>query len=118
VTTRPRPPSQGRGRHAFKRVPEVGAPNTVLLSVVHRGEDWPIVINDHVIPQKQTASSQGPLSKKLRINERSQESQGQPQTILQQLVACDDILIDTLVDHISYSQQIKPITNELRLTFI
>jgi hypothetical protein len=101
----PQPSSQGKGMHPFKRVPEVGAPNAVLLSVAHRGIDRPIVIDDHVVPQKRTASGQEPLSKKLRIDERSQESQGQPQTILQQLVAYDDILTDTLIDRVSYPLQ-------------
>jgi hypothetical protein len=88
---------------------EVGAPNTVLLSVIHSGKARPIVIDDSVVPQKQTTSGQGPLSKKRRINERSQESRGQPQTILQQLVAYDDILTDTLIDRVSYPSADKPI---------
>jgi hypothetical protein len=60
-----------------------------------------MVIDDSVVSQMRTASGQGPLSKKHRINERRKESRGQPQTILQQLVAYDDILTDTLVDRVS-----------------
>jgi hypothetical protein len=71
VTTRPRPPSQGRGRHTFKMVLEVGAPNTVLLSVIYSGKAQPIVIDNSIVPQKRITSGQGPLSKKRRINERS-----------------------------------------------
>jgi hypothetical protein len=65
------------------------------------------------VPQERTSSSQGPLSKKLRINER-----GQRQTVLQQLVAYDDIITDILVDYVSYPLQVNPIVNELKLTFI
>ena len=88
------------------------------FGLANRAKDQPIVIDDPVMPQKRTASGQEPLSKKRRIKERSQESQGQPQTILQQLVAYDDILTDTLVDRVSYPLKIDPIINELRLTFI
>jgi len=49
VTTRPRPPSQGRGRHTFKMVLEVGAPNTVLLSIIYSRKAQLIVINDSII---------------------------------------------------------------------